>query len=131
MLDKLLDAGCGFDWITPTFAFIQDIFYGPVSDFGISPQAGWDRGDIKRLLNNHGVRVWGLIYNVNWDMLMFTVPKTQARWAYYLLQREGVPILCAPSDASYSPGNNKFTDPLEPAFLEKHLDSDKPPFFFF
>jgi hypothetical protein len=33
---------------------------------------------------------------------MFTVPKTQAKWTYYLLQREGVPILYAPSEVAGS-----------------------------
>jgi hypothetical protein len=129
MLDELLNGGCAFDWITPTIAFVQDFFYGPVSDFGIPAQAGWGRGDIKRLLKGHGVRVWGLMYNVSGDTLMFTVAKTQARWAYYLLQREGVPILYAPTEALNRPKSPKFVHPFEPVFMEKHLDNEKPPFF--
>ena len=125
MLDKLLDVGCAFDWITPTLAFAQDFFNGPVSDFGIPSHAGWGRSDIKSLLKGHGVRVWGLMYNVSGDMLMFTVPKTQAKWTYYLLQREGVPILYAPTEAIYSPKTTKAANPLESAFkfLDK-LDKD-------
>jgi len=131
MLDKLLDIGCAFDWITPTVAFVQDFFNGPVSDFGISPHAGWGCSDIQHLLNRNGVRVWGLMYNVSGDMLMFTVPKTQAKWAYYLLQREGTPILYAPADVINSSKNtNKNTgipNPFEVVFnfldkLERDID---------
>lgn len=127
MLDTLLNVGSAFDWITPTVAFVQDFFNGPVSDFGIPGQASWGRGDIKRLLRRHGVRVWGLMYNLSGDMLMFTVPKTQAKWAYYLLQREGVPILYAPAEAVTSPKNSTATDPLDSVFsfldkLEKDID---------
>ena len=98
MIDTLLNIGCAFDWITPTLAFTQDIFNGPVADFGIPANTGWDRRDIKRLLSRHGVKVWGLMYNTSGDMLMFTVRKEQAKWAFFLLQREGVSVLFAPTD---------------------------------
>jgi hypothetical protein len=121
MLDTLLNVGCAFDWITPTVAFMQDFLNGPVSDFGIPANAGWSRSDIKRLLKRHGVRVWGLMFNISGDMLMFTVRKTQARWTYFLLEREGVPILYAPAEVvNSSPRRSKkktqVTDPLESVF---------------
>lgn len=121
MLDTLLNIGCAFDWITPTTAFIQDLFNGPVSDFGIPANVGWDRHNIKRLLTKHGVRVWGLMYNFNGEILMFTVRKPQAKWAYYLLHREGVPILYAPAEVvnsspQHSPKKTNVTDPLKPVF---------------
>lgn len=121
MLDTLLNIGCAFDWITPTVAFVEDLFNGPASNFGIPANAGWDRKDIKRLLTEHGVRVWGLMYNLSGEMLMFTVKKPQAKWAYYLLQREGVPILYAPAEVVNSssqptPKKNNATDPLDAIF---------------
>ena len=131
MIDEFLTVAGAFDWITPTVAFFQDFFNGPASDFGIPANAGWSRGEIKRLLKKYGVRVWGLMYNVSGDMLMFTVPKTQAKWAYYLLLREGVPILYAPADVINSSKNtNKNTgipNPFEAVFnfldkLEKDID---------
>ena len=131
MLDKLLDIGCAFDWITPTVAFVQDFFRGPVSDFGIPPHAGWGCSDIQHLLNRNGVRVWGLMYNVSGDILMFTVPKTQANWAYDLLQQEGIPIFYAPAiDINTPKSSNKkinLSDPLASVFnfldkLEKDID---------
>ena len=97
MLDKFLTIGCLFDWITPTIAFIQDFLYGPKSDFGIPANPYWGRREIKRLLRHYGVNVWGLMYNYNAEILMFTVRRQQAILAYYLLQRAGVPLLYAPA----------------------------------
>jgi hypothetical protein len=119
MLDQVLNIGSAFDWITPAMAFVQDFLNGPVADFGIPENAGWSRRDIKRLLSRYGVRVWGLIFSRG--VLMFTVPKSQARWAYYLLEREGVPILYAPAEAMNSPSRQKeeqasLTTLLDPAF---------------
>lgn len=98
IMDDMLNIAAAFDWITPSVAFIQDFLHGPVSDFGIPAQAGWSRRDIKRLLKDDGVRVWGLMLNLSGDMLMFTVPKSQAKQAYSLLKEAGVPLLSAPAD---------------------------------
>jgi hypothetical protein len=98
MLNQLLNIGRAFDWITPASAILQDFLNGPSSHFGIIAQAGWTRAQIREILTSHGVRVWGLMYNLSGDMLMFAVPKTQGKWAYYLLKREGVPILYAPAE---------------------------------
>jgi hypothetical protein len=129
MLDRVLNFACAFDWITPALAFAQDFLNGPVADFGIPANAGWSRRDIKRLLSRYGVRVWGLMFSG--DLLMFTVPKAQARWAYYLLKREGVPILYAPAEVvNSSPGRtdkqSHITTPLDPAldFLDR-LHNDR------
>jgi hypothetical protein len=97
MFDKMINKIAAFDWITPSVAFVQDLLHGQVSDFGISAYSGWTARDIKRLLKQHGVRVWGVMLNTGGDILMFTVPEVQAKWAYYLLQREGVPLLSAPA----------------------------------
>jgi hypothetical protein len=105
MFDEFLNVASAFDWITPTIAFVQDFFYGPASDFGIPSNGGWSGKDIKRVFKRHGIRVWGLMLNLNGDMLMFTVPRNQAKWAYYVLQNEGVPILFAPTEiVNSSPG---------------------------
>jgi hypothetical protein len=123
MLDTLLNIGCAFDWITPTAAFVEDFFNGPtqISDFGIPANAGWDRADIKRLLTTRGVKVWGLMYNTTGDTMMFTVRKSQAKWTYYLLQREGIPVLYAPAEVVNSapqgtPKKTNTADPLESIF---------------
>ena len=130
MLDTVLNIGCAFDWMTPTLAFVQDVLYGPASHFGIPANTGWGRGDIKRLLSHYGVKAWGLMYNLNGDMLMFAVPKSKTRWVYFLLQREGVPILFAPPEASDISKGTSFFDQLERIYSgkqfapanEKHTD---------
>lgn len=102
MLDELLNIGCAFDWITPTLAFIRDFFSAPVSDFGIPANTGWGRREIRRLLENNGIPVWGLMYNLHGEMLMFSVERRQAELTYCLLQRAGVPILYVPGEVVHS-----------------------------
>ena len=79
-------------------AFIQDILRGPIGDFGIPANSGWTRKEIKQMLINHGVQVWGLLYNFSGDTLMFTVQKQDAELAYTLLEWAGIPVLYAPID---------------------------------
>jgi hypothetical protein len=102
MFDAILDFGCGFDWITPAWAFVQDFLNRPASHFGVPGNAMWGRRDLRRLLRKYGVKVWGLMYDSTGDLLMFAVPKSQARWAYYCLEKERVPILYAPREVAAS-----------------------------
>jgi hypothetical protein len=102
IMDNLLNVGCALDWITPTVAFIHDFFFGPVSDFGIPTNPFWSRREIKRLLHGHGVHVWGLMYNFEGDVLLFTVHRRQADLTFYLLRSAGVPIVYAPAEAADS-----------------------------
>jgi hypothetical protein len=98
MSNPIMEIGSGFNWITPATAFIQDILNGPASHFGIPALSSWDKRGIKRLLTQHGIKVWGLMYTLDMETLMFSVPKTKAQWAYLVLEKEGVPILYAPSE---------------------------------
>jgi len=124
MSDELLNLACNFDWITPSWMILQDFFNGPVSRFGIQANAGFDRGDIKRVLSKFGVDSWGYIYNVAGDLIMLSVPQKQANWAYYLLQREGLPILFAPDEVVNSFKKANTIDRIEATFdsLEKKLE---------
>lgn len=90
MFDKILAFGSMFDWITPVAAYAQDFLYGPAHTFLIPHGIGWSGREIARLLNRHGVKTWGLM--IVSDTLMVSVREPQARWAQYLLQREGIPI---------------------------------------
>jgi hypothetical protein len=103
LIDLILNIGCAFDWITPTAAFVQDIYHGPVYDFAIPANAGWSRSNVKRFLTQHGVQVWGLMYTLNGKELMFTVPHEQAEYAYYLLQNAGNLFLDDIEEYIYSP----------------------------
>ena len=91
MLDLLLNIGRAFDWLSPTTALIEDIYYGHESDFVIPTAAGWSMSEIKCFLNQHGIKVWGLIYSLDGDELMFSVKKEQSEYVYYLLQNAGDP----------------------------------------
>ncbi len=98
MLDKLLNIGCAFDWITPTIAFIQDFLGGPVSDFGIPANPYLGRSEIRRLLMREGIHVWGLMYDFHGEVLMFTVNKLDAEFTCHILLRNGIPIMFAPKE---------------------------------
>lgn len=106
-MDKFLTTAGAFDWITPTVAYIQDFINGPACDFGIPADAGWSRGDVKRLLKKHDIRVWGLMLNLSGDLLMFTVPEMHSQQTRALLQQEGLlplqPLTKADDSLSSSP----------------------------
>lgn len=91
MLQKLLDIGMTFDWITPVIAQIQDIANGPHRTFLISEGSGWSGHQVGRMLRDHGVKYWGMM--IVEGKLMLTVRQQQAGWTQYLLQREGIPLL--------------------------------------
>jgi hypothetical protein len=93
VFDTLLHLACALDIMTPAMAFALDLWQGPAFSFSVPDNAGWNRPDLKRLLTQHGVRVWGLMFNG--DHILFTVPSSQAEWAAYLLENAGVPTLNA------------------------------------
>lgn len=104
MMDNFLTLAAAFDWITPTIAYLQDFLHGRVSDFGIPANAGWGRRDIRRLLKQQEIPVWGITLNLSGNMFMFTVPYTQAQLVADLLRCYNIPLLNAPAGvASSSP----------------------------
>lgn len=98
-LDTLLNIGASCDWITPLCAIIRDAANGPTAHFGVNAYGGFDRGAIRRLLSTNGIESWGYMYNVAGDLIMFSVPETQAQAAYGVMTRAGVPVLYAPNGA--------------------------------
>ena len=91
MLDSLLNIGRFFDWITPTIALIQDFYFGSEYDINIPTGSGWTRTEINHLFSKHGVKVWGILYSLDGEELMFSVPEEQAEYALYLLENGGEP----------------------------------------
>lgn len=90
MLDKILEFGTIFDWISPLIAAVQDVRNGPSHTFMMHENCGWSGRAIANTLRRHGVKTWGhMIVN---HSIMITVRRKQARWAQYLLEREGIPI---------------------------------------
>jgi hypothetical protein len=89
MLDKILQAGSGFDWISPTIAFVHDIRNRPSVDINVPATAGWSAQDLTSLLQECGIKVWGVM--LVGDVIIFSVRKAQALYAQYLLERNGIP----------------------------------------
>lgn len=94
LTDTLLQAGATLDWLSPTVAVIQSAINGPSHTFLIPRECGLSGHAIVQMLAEHGVRTWGQM--VVCDTIMFTVRQAQARWAEYLLQRAGIPIISRP-----------------------------------
>ena len=94
MLEHLVSIGSTFDWITPAAAYVQDLIRGPSFTFMVPHPCAWSGREIAHLLKRHGIRSWGLMIVKN--ILLITVSEHQARWASYLLQREGIPMLQGP-----------------------------------
>lgn len=90
MLNKLLDVGAGFDWISPALALTQDILNGPSHAFSVPCDCGWSLREIGRLLRSQGIKSWGP--TVAGDVFLISVRRTQARWAQAVLERNGVPL---------------------------------------
>jgi hypothetical protein len=91
MLDKFLEVGAGFDWISPLLGFLGDAMNGPSHTFLIPydscPMSG---RDVARLLRKRGVKSWGLM--IVSGTLMVSVRLEKARWAQHLLEQAGVPV---------------------------------------
>jgi hypothetical protein len=98
MIDKILEFGTIFDWISPLIAEVQDVVNGPSHTFFIPEDCNWSGGEVTSLLRKHGVKTWGHM-TVN-RMRMITVRLAQARWAQYLLERERIPIQYGALDES-------------------------------
>jgi hypothetical protein len=124
VLDKLLEFGTTFDWISPLMAEIQDIANGPSHTFLIPEDCGWSGRAIERVLKDKGIKTWGLMIVDN--MILVTVRQAQARWAQYLLDRERIPIAYGLLDERTSSDTHRSKDagsagPLEllDGWLEK------------
>jgi hypothetical protein len=72
-------------------AYPQDWANGPSHTFLIDRRRCPFSGlQIENLLTEHGIRVWGKL--IVCDDIMLTVRRAQAKWAQYLLEKEGIPI---------------------------------------
>ena len=120
MWDRILEIGSIFDWISPVLAFLEDVANGPSHTFLVPLPCAWSGLQIDGLLKGYGIRVWGLMIVEN--KLMLTVRKAQARWAQYLLEREGIRILNPFVQTHRSPPREAPAPAPQPSLLFK-LDS--------
>jgi hypothetical protein len=92
MFRQLLEFGSVFDWISPVVAGILDVANGPSHQFAIPRDCGWSGHEIETLLRRHGIRTWGLMIPAYSDTIAVTVRQSQAQWAQYVLQQQGIPL---------------------------------------
>jgi hypothetical protein len=85
MIDELLAFACMFDWITPAAALIEGLWRGPYAVVSVPTSTGVSRGEIRKALEHYGIRAWGLTYSGS--NIYTYVPKPQARYAQYLVDR--------------------------------------------
>jgi hypothetical protein len=71
-------------------AYPQDWANGRSHTFLVERSCPYSGQEIENLLTTHGIRVWGKM--IVFGEIMLTVRRAQAKWAQYLLEREGVPI---------------------------------------
>ena len=91
MLDRILEVGSAFDWISPLAGALGDFLNGPSHTFLIPYAASPLTGrEIAWMLGKRGVRSWG--HMIVSGKLMVSVNLSQARWAQHLLEQVGVPI---------------------------------------
>ena len=88
MIDKLVEAGSTFDWITPLFTFVQDFRNRPSVGYNVPVDSGWSAYAISDLLRAHGIKVWGL--TIFQGTIMFRLRAAQAEYAQYLFAQNGV-----------------------------------------
>lgn len=97
---QLFDAISVFDWITPTWGFIETFWNDPTPlqsnswtffvPYDESLTSGWNAVDIEKLLNQHGIKTWGGGFGEG--EYCFTVSLGQAQWAEYLILRHRIPL---------------------------------------
>ena len=101
MLDRLLELGTVFDWLSPLASIAGDVANGPSHTFMIPQACGWTGGEVAGLLRRNGIETWGhMIVNGH---IMITVRKPQAHFARYLLQQAGLPSGVVPSRPRWRP----------------------------
>ena len=114
MLDNLLHLMASFDLISPILAIAQNIANGPSHTFLIPENCGWSGRQIEHMLRRHGIKTWGLMIIAR--KLRITVRVAQARWAQYLLDREGIPV-------EYGTAYDQLTRTTRPAQRKKDTNA--------
>lgn len=89
MIDKMLEAGTMFDWITPLWTFVQDWRNRPSSGFTVATDGGWSANAIQELLTSKGIKTWG--WQIIDGVILFRLRAAQADWAVHVMDTNGVP----------------------------------------
>jgi hypothetical protein len=89
MFDRFVAIGSEFDWITPVLTWLTDLRSGGSVGYNVPVDGGWSALAIEMLLRDAGVRIWGL--SIVAGVITFRLKLKQARYAQYLLERNGIP----------------------------------------
>lgn len=89
MIDKAIEAGSMFDWITPLWTFVQDWRNRPAVGYSVPVDGGWSLYAIRDLLRSRGVLTWG--WNIVDGVILFRTRQAQAEYVQYWLERNAVP----------------------------------------
>jgi hypothetical protein len=89
MFDRFVAIGSELDWITPVLTWLTDMRSGGSVGYNIPVDAGWSALAIQMMLHEAGVRIWGL--SIVAGIITFRLKRSQARYAQYLLERNGIP----------------------------------------
>jgi hypothetical protein len=90
MIDRILEVGSCFDWISPVYAMAQDLAHHGGHSL-VMDCSGWAPTEIERVLRRAGIETWGLM--ADRAEVYLSCPKEQAARATYILQRAGIEIL--------------------------------------
>ena len=91
MIDKAVEIGGYFDWITPLWTLIQDWRKRPSAGFTVRADTAWSAYAVRDLLAQYGVETWG--WAIHGQVIVFRLRAGQARFAEYLMDGAGVPWL--------------------------------------
>lgn len=89
MLDKAIEIGASFDWITPLWTFYQDWRNRPSAGFAVAADTAWSAYAIQDLMAEHGIKTWG--WRIIDGLILFRLRTAQAAYAEYLMEQHGVP----------------------------------------
>ena len=89
MIDRAIQSGTTFDWITPLWTFVQDWHNRPSCGYSVPVDGGWSLYAVRDLLRARGVKTWG--WNIVDGVILFRTRQVQAQYAQYWLDRHAVP----------------------------------------
>lgn len=89
MIDKAIEAGTMFDWITPLWTFVQDWRNRPSCGYSVPVDGGYSLYVVRDLLRSKGVKTWG--WAIVDGAILFRARQAQAEYVQYWLERNGVP----------------------------------------
>jgi hypothetical protein len=93
---ELIEFLAKLDWFERVDELARALLGQRSHRFEIDRRAGWSGQEVEDLLSVNGVKIWGRAFDA--DRLYFRVKREQARWAEYVMMRNGAPVIGKPVD---------------------------------